>query len=158
MSGGAGYVLSKQAVIRFNEEGIPNKTICRSDAGGNEDVEIGLCLGKLNVTAGDSRDTNGQGRFFPYDPEAHLIPGHIKDPWFEEFSYYDPKQGMNCCSDNAISFHYVSPNQMYMLEYLIYHLRPYGIVMNPQPLPALSSTSKPITDAFVSSEESSVEV
>lgn len=38
-------------------------------------------------------------------------------------------------SENAISFHYIKPDQMYVLNYLIYHLRPYGIVKDSQPLP-----------------------
>lgn len=127
MSGGAGYVLSREALNRFIEQSL-NHTGCSKKDSGAEDVEIGKCLEAVNVVAGDSRDSIGRGRFFPFVPEHHLIPGHVsKDFWYWQYIYYENKEGMNCCSDNAVSFHYVSPNQMYVLEYLIYHLRPYGI-------------------------------
>ncbi|XP_018561221.1 glycoprotein-N-acetylgalactosamine 3-beta-galactosyltransferase 1-like [Anoplophora glabripennis] len=142
MSGGAGYVLSKEALKRFVEIGLTNSTGCSKSNSGAEDVEMGKCMEAVQVKAGDSRDSMGRGRFFPFVPEHHLIPGHVaKSFWYWQYIYYESKEGMDCCSDNAVSFHYVSPNQMYVLEYLIYHLRPYGISFHVEMPPELADAS-----------------
>ena len=36
-------------------------------------------------------------------------------------------QGISSMSDYAIGFHYTSKEVIYLLEYLVYHLRPYGV-------------------------------
>jgi glycoprotein-N-acetylgalactosamine 3-beta-galactosyltransferase len=103
------------------------------------------------VPAGDSRDTLGRSRFLAFRPEQHLSFG--SPSWYYKCVYYAEErvriiffprqilqhkeiclmyyfffsQGLNCCSNSAITFHYVRPDQMYVFDYLLYRLHPYGI-------------------------------
>lgn len=133
MSGGAGYVLSREALRRFVELAYPNKTICRQNHGGSEDMEMGYCLQNVGVVAGDSRDEDKRGRFFPAGPQSHII-ARDKSHWYWRYIFYATDDGINCCSDHAVSFHYVHPDTFYMLDYLIYHLRPFGVNFKPDKL------------------------
>lgn len=87
MSGGAGYVLSRTAVKRFMELGYKNSTICKSGKGGSEDKELGYCLQNVGVVAGDSRDDQNRGRFFPSGPNGHIKPKE-KSHWYWRYIFY----------------------------------------------------------------------
>ncbi|KAL5006244.1 hypothetical protein ScPMuIL_015050 [Solemya velum] len=127
-SGGAGYVLSKEALRRLS---LNHSVACRQD-GGAEDAEIGACMQNLGVKAGNSTDSLGRSRFHCFDWETHLVGGY--PDWYYKYDALGAKKGEKSMSDYAITFHYINPNKMYALEYLIYHLRPYGILSGMQDL------------------------
>lgn len=135
MSGGAGYVLSKESLRRFVKIGIPDENYCKQEDGEMDDVELGVCLEKLNVTAGDTRDWNGKGRMFPFDPNYFLFDGPPQDDWYSIYAFYPTNKGRNCCSERTISFHYINPEAMYALDFLIYELEPFGLQRNEYVLP-----------------------
>ncbi|NWU93660.1 C1GTA galactosyltransferase, partial [Upupa epops] len=123
MSGGAGYVLSKEALRRF--VGAFAAGTC-SHSSAVEDVALGQCLEKVGVEAGDSRDSWGRETFHPFPPESHLTDSFSRGFWYWSYSYYPVVEGPQCCSDLSVSFHYMSGEQMHLLEFLTHRLRPYG--------------------------------
>ena len=86
-----GYVLSREALDRFVNvalKGKGNNGHCKiKEDTGVEDAEMGHCLESVNVEAGDSRDKEGRGRFFPFVPEHHVISS-IPPDWYWQYIYY----------------------------------------------------------------------
>jgi len=75
MAGGSGYVLSKGALEMFAAE-VKARKVCLDEGfkWGGEDIRMGQCLTKLNVSVGDSRDSGGRARFMIWNPREHIIP------------------------------------------------------------------------------------
>lgn len=88
MSGGAGYVLSREALRRFVQGFITGRCKHFSSV---EDMALGRCMETMGVKAGDSRDPNKRETFNPFTPENLLIsPKSGKQAW--SYSYYKTKR------------------------------------------------------------------
>ncbi|XP_023323047.1 glycoprotein-N-acetylgalactosamine 3-beta-galactosyltransferase 1 [Eurytemora carolleeae] len=122
MSGGSGYILSRKAVEILVTKAFTNSSLCRENDDGYEDVEMGSCLSKIGVKPSDSRDKKrNEETFFPAQLWDMLSVSNTS--WLQTYMSKKPVAGFDCCSEYAISFHYVTPQRMYEMEYVIYKLK-----------------------------------
>lgn len=119
-SGGAGYVLSKQALFRLATLGYGNPELCNT-RGADEDVEMGRCMQNLDVRVVDTRDASGRNRFHAYSAAMHLGGGLPRD--YGEYDRYGVASGPSATSPQAITFHYVQPREMLLMDYFVYNFR-----------------------------------
>lgn len=103
-SGGAGYLLSREAMMRFGKK--LNESFEKCSFIGLEDQDVADTLRTVGVYPNKSIDENGYERFHPFTPEAHLL-GKVPDGLIHYAS--NPVQhGPECCSNTSISFHYMT--------------------------------------------------
>jgi hypothetical protein len=70
-SGGAGYVLSNQALSRIGSSLRTNNKFCKITRSG-EDLDVAICLRKLQVYPNKSIDDEGRERFHPLSLTSHF--------------------------------------------------------------------------------------
>lgn len=126
---GGGYIMSRKTLIKFAEIVRRDPSFFTPD-GAYEDVRMGKALAHSAIFV-DSRDEMHRERFFPL-PLTTLITNHFAaDFWYSTSNYYKVNpNGLDGYSDVPIAFHYIKPEQLYALEYLIYHVHPFGFEKN----------------------------
>ncbi|XP_056295504.1 C1GALT1-specific chaperone 1 isoform X2 [Pseudoliparis swirei] len=94
----------------------------------SEDKQLAVCLKYTGVFAENGEDAHGKGLFNSKSVDS-LIADSMKA---------NPRNVVEgCCADMAVTFNGMSPNQMQVMMFGVYRLRPYGhdfhdsIVFNP---------------------------
>ncbi|XP_032584854.1 glycoprotein-N-acetylgalactosamine 3-beta-galactosyltransferase 1 isoform X1 [Drosophila mojavensis] len=131
MSGGASYVLSREALHRFMSEAYSSEKICPAvKEWGIEDFYMGVCLQNVGVHFIDSQRAlpeENKTKFFPLDVGEFVSTNNDSIPdWLPQMSVSRIETGKDCCSNYSIAFHYITPGRMYLFDFLLYHLRIFG--------------------------------
>ncbi|CAJ0564279.1 unnamed protein product, partial [Mesorhabditis spiculigera] len=116
-SGGAGYVLSREAMRQFDGLLYRNTTTCPDDI--YEDLGLARCLANIGIFPQDTRNSRGQQRFNGYHYND-IFGGWITNNWI-----FDPQiTSLKAIGQDLISLHHIAPNEMRIFDRLIYIVQP----------------------------------
>ncbi|OON19785.1 hypothetical protein X801_04344, partial [Opisthorchis viverrini] len=120
-SGGAGYVLSREALKRIVEDSVDRHVNCPKNDENMEDVKMSVCGHAVGVKRYDSFDEDGKSVFCPTTiSEPYLnINTTISEGDLEKVGTTTMGH-----SYRQATFHYVAANKMYIMEFCHYYLRP----------------------------------
>lgn len=116
----SGIVLSYEALRRLmsvfkDEDKCPERGHALWKLG--EDKQLAVCLKYTGVFAENGEDAHGKGLFNRQNVDNLIKQGMVDNP-------NNVLEG--CCSDMAVTFNGMSPNQMQVMMFGVYRLRPYG--------------------------------
>lgn len=139
----AGYVLSKIAVEKL-VNGFKNRTrICIGTyQNESQEVQFGQCLKEVGIVFGRSTDDQGKQLFIDKKLDEFFLPKievHFPYPWYHD---YEINQYLDAASDYTITFLCMTWQQMHVVDFLIYKLRPYGLKTITPSLPSRLSVLK----------------
>ena len=103
-SGGAGYAVSRSAINFLMKNWCYGQGWYRKEAG---DIAMSSCLHNYNKSSIiDTRDSKQRDRFHAYGPKRQITG--LVDQWYKEYTpWYNITEGLDCCSPNTVSFHYI---------------------------------------------------
>lgn len=123
----AGYVLSRRA-LGMLVDGFTTGSNCTNAKGNIKDeVRVGICLKEMGVHFGSGTNQFGQQLFFDTNLHEFLLPEEnveVPHPWYQE---YEVDHFLDHASNYSIAFCCITSKQMFVMEFLIYHLRLYGV-------------------------------
>ncbi|XP_072179543.1 glycoprotein-N-acetylgalactosamine 3-beta-galactosyltransferase 1-like [Diadema setosum] len=125
--GGSVIILSREALKLIR----PHLDSCTpSYFGGADDGEVlETCFRSLDVIASmDGRDSAGRYRSQMRVPKLNLPYGATgRREWKWRDIIHPELKVPECCRDYTVAFHHVDPTELYLLEFMVYHMRPFGI-------------------------------
>ncbi|EUB60140.1 Glycoprotein-N-acetylgalactosamine 3-beta-galactosyltransferase [Echinococcus granulosus] len=132
LSDESGYVMSRAALERL-AVGIKTNVEACSESDAAADVNFGKCAIAVGVKLIHAVDQDKSDLFHPLTPWDILkkfLETINPDPTV--FGSDQMTKALTCCSDQSVAFSDLRGAHLYMMEYMVYHLYPYGIIHEPE--------------------------